>query len=99
MEEHQAVLARVLGRHADCREELAEMRGYAGLLRGRMQQILDATGLGAKFGPLPDPPAPKPRPAEDAAFLGRQVAQDVELIKGADERLNAPPKDPGGAGT
>jgi hypothetical protein len=98
LEDHQGIVGRIVERHTATREENAELRSYAQMMRDRVVRCQDSCEMGRKWGPVPPVPPPRPRPPEDADFLARTAAQGVELAKAVDERLKTPP-DPRGSGT
>lgn len=100
LEDHQGIVTRIVERHTATREENAELRVWAAMARQRWEECAASCELGRKFPPLPPIPPVRPRPPEDAQFLARTAAQDVELARGVGERLGRHKgPDHGGQGT
>jgi hypothetical protein len=100
LEDHQGIVTRIVERHTQTREENAELRAYGNMMREMVERCQASCELGRKWGPPPPVPPPRPRPPEDAHFLARTAAQDVQLVKAVDDKLRRrKPPDPRGQGT
>src|SRR4051794_6843066 len=93
LDEHQVTLNRIVERHADCREETAQLRTWADMVSERFRECNETCEKGRKLPAIPPLPPPRRRaPGAETSYLARTAAQDRELARGVGERLR------GGAG-
>jgi uncharacterized coiled-coil protein SlyX len=97
LDEHQTVLNRIVERHADCREETAQLRTWAEGVIERFRECSENCEKGRKLPTVPPLPPPRRRaPGEETGYLARTAAQDVELARGVGERMREGKADAGG---